>query len=210
MIPREISPITLYRVIRKGMDRMDDGEKDALLMFLEAQRASVLAIIDGLEAEALTTPVLPSGWTPLGLVEHLGYAERHWFQEIATGSAEPLPWPDDDTPLITSPPSVVLEFYRTQCERSNAVLASMPLSTPPRGHHPDPIGEEITDLRRIVLHMIEETARHAGHLDIVRELLDGKTGLGPPIGSRRQASAGTRHATVLLRGRCRWGACLPA
>jgi hypothetical protein len=74
------------------MDRMDDGEKNALLMFLEAQRASVLAIIDGLDAEALTTPVLPSGWTPLGLVEHLGYAERHWFQEVATGSAEPLPW----------------------------------------------------------------------------------------------------------------------
>lgn len=55
----------------------------------------------------------------------------------------------------------------------------MPLSTPPRGRHPDPLGEEVTDLRRIVLHMIEETARHAGHLDIVRELLDGKTGLGP-------------------------------
>ncbi|GLY78627.1 hypothetical protein Airi01_068940 [Actinoallomurus iriomotensis] len=113
-------------------------------------------------------------------MEHLGHAERHWFQEIATGSAEPLPWPDDHTPLITSrPPSVVFEFYRTQCERSNAILASMPLSTPPRGRHPDPLGKEITDLRRIVLHMIEETARHAGHLDIARELLDGKTGLGP-------------------------------
>lgn len=59
----------------------------------------------------------------------------------------------------------------------------MPLSTPPRGRHPDPLGEEVTDLRRIVLHMIEETARHAGHLDIVRELLDGKTGLGPPMSS---------------------------
>jgi uncharacterized protein DUF664 len=159
---------------------MDDGEKDALLLFLEAQRASVLAIIDGLDAEALTTSVLPSGWTPLGLVEHLGYAERHWFQEIAIGSADPLPWPDDAIPLITSrPPSVVFDFYRTQCERSNEILASMPLSTPPQGRHPDPLGKEITDLRRIVLHMIEETARHAGHLDIARELFDGKTGLGP-------------------------------
>ncbi|PZF86810.1 mini-circle protein [Micromonospora deserti] len=149
-------------------------------MFLEAQRASVLAIIDGLDVESLTTPVLASGWTPLGLVEHLGYAERHWFQEIATGSAEPLPWPGDHTPLTTPrPPSVVFAFYRAQCERSNAVLASTPLSAPPRGRHPAPLGDEITDLRRIVLHMIEETARHAGHLDIVRELLDGKTGLGP-------------------------------
>ena len=159
---------------------MDDEEKNALLMFLEAQRSSVLAIIEGLDTEALTTPVLPSGWTPLGLIEHLGHAERHWFQEIVTGSAEPLPWPDDPTPLTTSrPPSAVFAFYRSQCERSNAVLASLPLSTPPRGRHPGWLGDETTDLRRIVLHMIEETARHAGHLDVVRELLDGKTGLGP-------------------------------
>jgi hypothetical protein len=162
------------------VDRVDNSEKNALLMFLEAQRTSVLAIIDGLDAEAMTTVVLPSGWTPLGLVEHLGYAERHWFQEVATGSAEPVAWPDDHAPLTTPrPPSVVFAFYRAQCERSNAVLASTPLSTPPRGRHPGPLGHEVTDLRRIVLHMIEETARHAGHLDVARELLDGKTGLGP-------------------------------
>jgi hypothetical protein len=158
------------------VDRLNDSEKDALLLFLEAQRASVLAILDGLEAEALTTAVLPSGWTPLGMVEHLGYAERHWFQEVLTGSAEPLPWPDEHAPR---PPSVVFDFYRDQCERSNALLAATPLSTPPRGRHPSPLADEVTDLRRIVLHMIEETARHAGHLDAARELLDGKTGLGP-------------------------------
>lgn len=159
---------------------MDDSEKDALLMFLEAQRASVLAIIDGLDDTALTTAVLPSGWTPLGLVEHLGYAERHWFQEVATGSAEPLPWSDEPVPLST-PRSlpVVLAFYRAQCERSNAFLAATPLSTPVRKPHPGWLAAEVTDLRRIMLHMIEETARHAGHLDVVRELLDGKTGLGP-------------------------------
>ena len=55
----------------------------------------------------------------------------------------------------------------------------MPLSTPPRGRHPDPLGTETTSLRHIVLHMIEETARHAGHLDVGREPLDGTTGLGP-------------------------------
>src|SRR5258705_10281059 len=90
-----------------SVDPVDDSEKNALSMFLEAQRASVLAIIDGLDAEALTTAVLPSGWTPLGLVEHLGYAERHWFQEVLTGSAEPLAWPDDYAPFATPrPPSV--------------------------------------------------------------------------------------------------------
>ena len=158
----------------------DDGDKGALAHFLAAQRESVLAIVDGLDEAALTTPVLPSGWTPLGMIEHLGHAERHWFQEVLTGSADPLPWTDEDTPLRTTrPPAVVFVFYRDQCARSDALLAATPLSTVPRGRHPDPLGAEITDLRRLVLHMIEETARHAGHLDAARELLDGSTGLGP-------------------------------
>jgi hypothetical protein len=155
-------------------------EKQALTAFLAAQRSSVLAILDGLDEQALTTPVVPSGWTPLGLVEHLGYAERHWFQEVATGTAEPLAWPDDHAPLTTPrPPEVVFAFYREQCRRSDAVLSATPLSAPPVGRHPGPDGDDVTDLRWIVLHLIEETARHAGHLDLARELLDGRTGLGP-------------------------------
>ncbi|MGX1541305.1 DinB family protein [Streptomyces adustus] len=158
----------------------DDMEKKALSAFLAAQRASVLAIVDGLDTKALTTSVLPSGWTPLGLIEHLGYAERHWFQEIATGAAAPLDWPDDHAALTTPrPPEVVFAFYDDQCRRSDAVIARTPLSAPPQGRHPGPLRDEVTDLRGIVLHMIEETARHAGHLDTVRELLDGRTGLGP-------------------------------
>jgi uncharacterized damage-inducible protein DinB len=159
---------------------MTDGEKAALVWVLQAQRDSVLAIVEGLDKEALTTPVLPSGWTPLGLIEHLGHAERHWFQEVATGFASPLPWNDIDPPLTTSrSPEAVFEFYREQCARSDEFLARAPLSAAPIGRHGDRLDDEITDVRRIVLHMIEETARHAGHLDIVRELIDGETGLGP-------------------------------
>jgi hypothetical protein len=157
-----------------------DEEKQALQHFLTAQRESVLAIVAGLDEKALSTAVLPSGWTPLGLIEHLGHAERHWFQDVFTGTIEPLPWPDDAPPLQTPrSPEVVFAFYREQCERSDALLAATPLSAPPRGVHPDPVlSAEITDLRRLVLHLIEETARHAGHLDAARELLDGSTGLG--------------------------------
>ena len=69
-------------------------------------------------------------------------------------------------------------FDRDQCERANAIVAATPLSAPPLGRHPgDPAGE-ICDLRRVILHMIEETARRAGHLDITRELTDNRTGLG--------------------------------
>jgi uncharacterized damage-inducible protein DinB len=163
-----------------------DLEGQALLTFLDAQRASVLAIVDGLGENALRTPVVPSGWTPLGLIEHLGYAERHWFQRVAMGSAGPLPWPDDpddedeDAPFTTGRPTeMVFAFYRDQIERANAVLASTPLSARPIGRHNREGADEVTDLRFIVLHMIEETARHAGHLDIARELIDGQTGLGP-------------------------------
>jgi uncharacterized damage-inducible protein DinB len=158
-----------------------DDEKAALLAFLAAQRASVLAILDGLDDAALAREVPPLGWSALGMVEHLGYAERHWFQEVLTGSAEPVAWPDDDhTPLNTPrPPSVVFAFYRDQCRRSDAVLATTPLSAPAVGRHDGLNADEFVDARRIVLHMIEETARHAGHLDIARELTDGKTGLGP-------------------------------
>ena len=170
----------------------EDGERAALGWFLRAQRASVLAIVDGLDPATLAAPVpLPSGWTPLGMIEHLGYAERHWFQEVALGSAAPLPWPEDppgneeaeedeDAPYTTSrPPEVVFAFYREQIGRANAVVATTPLSARPVGRHNREGTEDVTDLRTIMLHMIEETARHAGHLDAARELLDGRTGLGP-------------------------------
>jgi hypothetical protein len=158
-------------------------EARVLEHFLDAQRTAVLAIIEGLDEQRLRTSVLPSGWTPLGLVEHLGHAERHWFQEVATGSATALPWPaeddDNDVPAPPRPVAQVLAFYRDQCRQSRAVLASRPLSSPPGGGHDREIADEITDLRWIALHMIEETARHAGHLDAARELLDGQVGLGP-------------------------------
>jgi Protein of unknown function (DUF664) len=159
-----------------------EGEKTTLCEFLAYQRTSVQAIVADLDEAALRARVLPSGWTPLGMVEHLGYAERHWFQEVLRGSVQPLPWPEDDhAPLTTPrPPSVVFDFYRDQCQISDAIIAATPLDAAPVGRHPwEPLASQTTDLRRIMLHMIEETARHAGHLDAARELIDGRTGLGP-------------------------------
>jgi hypothetical protein len=73
------------------------------------------------------------------------------------------------------PSAEIIGFYRDQCASSDAVLAATPLSALPLGKH----GKyEPPDVRWVVLHMIEETARHAGHLDIARELLDGRTRLG--------------------------------
>jgi uncharacterized damage-inducible protein DinB len=164
----------------------EDPEDQALLAFLDAQHDSVLSIVEGLDEEAWHRSVVPSGWTLAGLVKHLGGAERHWFQGVVAGSDAELPWDeglppyDPEAAFVCDRPSAeVIGYYRDQCARSDAVLAVTPLSAPPRGRHGDPEMDEPPSVRWIVLHMIEETARHAGHLDIARELIDGQTGLGP-------------------------------
>jgi hypothetical protein len=87
---------------------------------------------------------------------------------------------DEDSPFTTSRPAeTVFAFYRDQIEPANAVLASTPLSSRFLGRHNREGADEVTHLRFIVLHMIEETARHSDHLDIAREVIDGRTGLGP-------------------------------
>lgn len=156
-------------------------EATALRHYLDAQRTSALAVLDGLSEDQLRTPVLPSGWTPIGLIKHLADAERHWFQHVFGGVVEDERWLKDDTPFaVDYPPAAVFAFYRDQCRHSDIVLTTAPMDAKPVGSHPggDPDGE-VADLRGIVLHMIEETARHLGHLDAARELIDGRTGLGP-------------------------------
>jgi uncharacterized damage-inducible protein DinB len=160
-----------------GMDHL-------LHSFLQAQRDRVFEVAEGLTPDQLTKAVLPSGWTVLGMIEHLGHAERHWFQQVALGSADPLPWPDDpadendDAFSSAQSPEVVFGFYRDQIARSNEVLGSISWDLPPVGDHGQGDTSLITDLRFIVLHLIEETARHLGHLDAARELIDGRTGMG--------------------------------
>src|SRR5206468_3682447 len=154
--------------------------------FLQAQRRSVLAIVEGLDEYDMRRSAVLSGWTPLGMIEHLGHAERFWFTQVMTRTVDPLgDWPRaeaeaDDGPFATSRPvHEVRAFYREQVARSDDILARTPLDSRPAGHVPPDMAEEIHTVRDVVLHMIEEVARHAGHLDIARELIDGETGLGP-------------------------------
>jgi hypothetical protein len=165
------------------------SERDRLQHFLDQQRGAVLAIIEGLEEAQLHTAVLPSGWTPIGLVRHLAGAEAMWFQWVVLGTQPRVTWEDglEDAPFDPAAPfttdhsgTAVVEQYRRQCAIANEILRSQELHAPLLGPHGlDWPGEPITDVRWVVLHMIEETARHAGHLDAARELLDGATGLGP-------------------------------
>ena len=80
-------------------NRNKDVEAQALLAFLAAQRDAVLSIVAGLDEDAWHRSVVPSGWTPAGLVEHLGGAEWHWFQGVVAGKhPEPAPADEDLTP----------------------------------------------------------------------------------------------------------------
>jgi hypothetical protein len=109
-----------------------------------------------------------------------------WFQWVVLGTQPRVTWDDgiDDAPYDPEAPFTtehssagVIEQYRRQCVMSNEILQSRDLHAALLGEHGLNWPEEpITDLRWVALHMIEETTRHAGHLDAARELLDGATG----------------------------------
>jgi uncharacterized damage-inducible protein DinB len=164
------------------MTTSDEDIRRELLEYLEYQRSSVRSIVEGLSEEAWHTPVVASGWTVAGMVEHLGGAERHWFVEVVAGAREDYPWDEGRPPYdpkmaftCDRPSAEVLGYYRERCDRSDEILRGVRLSDAPRGRHG---GEELANVHMVILHVIEETAAHSGHLEIARELLDGKTGLG--------------------------------
>jgi uncharacterized damage-inducible protein DinB len=166
-----------------------DDESRMLLGFLQYQRDSVLKIVDGLPEETWQIPVVPSGWTVAGMLWHLCGVEHHWLQRVTTGvmeepatneeaEDEEAEAYDPEAAFTCDRPSAdLIVTYRDECRRSDEILAFTPLSAAPRGldFHPDPdYTKQITNIRWIVLHVIEETAAHSGHLEIARELLDGQ------------------------------------
>ncbi len=116
--------------------------------------------------------------TMAGVVSHLRWAEYRWFEVIFLGrAAQGPPFEDrleDADMMVEGVPLVgLLEEYDRQCTVSNEIIAAHSLDDV--GTHPD-FPAAAASLRWIILHMIEETARHAGHMDAMRELLDGQTG----------------------------------
>jgi hypothetical protein len=165
----------------------DEPDRPALLAALEYQRAAVRSIVDGLSEAHWHTSVVSSGWTPAGLVTHLGGAERHWTCGVVLDHDPGHPFDEDfdDEPydpyapfVIDWPSSKVLAYYQDQTERTDEMLATTALGSAPRGRHGTADTDTPQTVREIVLHLIEETAAHSGHLEIARELLDGQTRLG--------------------------------
>jgi hypothetical protein len=159
-----------------------DRNRDRALLVraLDAQRNHILSVVDALDEQQQRTATLPSGWTPLGLIRHLTLSdERYWFHSIVGGN--PLDWfPDgvlaDWQVGADEPASAVIAGYRNEIAATNALLETTQLDDPPRRRDTqwDEWGIDFPSVRVIVLHVITETATHAGHLDAAVELIDGR------------------------------------
>jgi hypothetical protein len=158
-----------------------DETKALLAEALDIQREHVLGILEGLDGAAFHRVVLPSGWSCLGLVHHLALdVERFWFRQVVAG--EPMAEQDDGRSAWEVDPGTpheeVVALYRSEIGKADAIVAATPLDAPPR-HWPDHFDPSFTlpNLHAVLLHVITETACHAGHLDAARELIDGRTWL---------------------------------
>lgn len=155
-------------------------ERTMLVGMLDWYRAGVVQKVAGVSAHHAAAQPLRSPTSIAGLVKHLALVEDSWFTTRFAGEPEPARWTDVDWDAdpdwefhsaIAEPLAELAGLYETACERSRAVTAE---------HSLDDIGantirREFT-LRWVLVHLIEETARHLGHLDVLREHLDGTTG----------------------------------
>ena len=167
-------------------DRTDDipstwDERTVLTTMLDYTRDTVHAKCAGLsDADARRAPLPGSPlMTISGLVSHMRWVESSWIEDKLLGGTIDAPWTDDDPDrefriAVEVPLTALLADYRAACARHRDLVASLDLDTPSKGA----LGwrsEPIT-LRWILFHLIEETARHNGHIDILRELADGTRG----------------------------------
>lgn len=163
-------------MVRRAKTPRAAPEKVMLGAFLDYCRATLLLKIAGLSDEELRRPMVPSGITLLGMVKHLAYVEIWWFSVVFAGEDDPAPWSEDDPDADwrvepDESTAAIVALYQDAAARSRAIAEAASLEDhagrPDRSDH---------TLRWIMLHMIEETARHNGHADIMREMIDGVTG----------------------------------
>jgi uncharacterized damage-inducible protein DinB len=156
------------------------SEREALEGFLDAQREAIIRKIEGLDDATARKAPTASALSLLGIVKHCGLWERRWLQVVVAGRRFPGEWPEGDytgmaEDFVVDEDDTVAQWvahYREQIEQSRAVAASTDLDTP--AARTDIIQ---CNLRYVLFHLVEETARHAGHADIIRETLDGSRGL---------------------------------
>jgi uncharacterized damage-inducible protein DinB len=152
------------------------GEKENLKSSLDRHRDVVLWKLEGLDEEQVRRPMTPSGTNLLGMTKHLASVEYGWFCRTFGRASDAVPYDDDDPDADMRAESHettadIVAYYRRAREAADRTIDELDL---------DALGTSwrgvTVSLRWVLLHMIEETARHAGHMDIVRELIDSTTG----------------------------------
>src|SRR5215468_5434626 len=158
---------------REFVPRVDSGELDTALAFLSFARHCVLKKADGLSDEQVRRVLVDSGTSILGLIQHLAEAERYWFGHHLVGAA----WSADDEYGMDVPAdraaADVMRDYRSAIEDSDRAIRTV---GDPDARFAVPVEGNRHTLRWVLAHMTSETARHAGHADILREQLDGTSG----------------------------------
>jgi len=176
-------PVT-PRPLPTEMNRAPRSEREVLLEFLDFYRTILARKAEGLSAEQLRRTTSASNLTLAGLVKHMALVEDSWFTTRFANQPVPDPWGDADwdhdrdwemTTALNDSPQELLDLFDLACSRSRAVIAATSsLDAEMPAEQAGPRGP--TNLRWVVVHMIEEYARHTGHADFLRESIDGHTG----------------------------------
>ncbi|WP_433428924.1 DinB family protein [Nonomuraea sp. CA-141351] len=149
------------------------GEKESLHASLDRHRDAVLWKVEGLDEEQARRPMTPSGTSLLGLVKHLAAVENGWFCLTFGREPEPLWFAPEEDMEIRPEETIeqIVAFYGRARARADRAINDLDLETTGTSWS----GETVS-MRWVLIHMIEDTARHAGHMDILRELIDGAAG----------------------------------
>lgn len=154
------------------------GERETLTAMLDWHRATFQAKCDGVPAERLSEKLIPpSGLSLHGILRHLAAVERWWFQIQFAGLDVPMLYYSDDDPnqdfdSLDGDVAEAFAVWRAECDRSRGIVAGAALTDVGTRKR---TGEPIS-LRKILVDMIAEYARHNGHADLLRERIDGVTG----------------------------------
>jgi uncharacterized damage-inducible protein DinB len=156
---------------------MIGDERSMLTAWLDYQRSTLLWKCEGLDGDALVRQGVPSTLSLLGLVRHMAVVEWHWFENVFRGSAVTCPIAldvdrdADFNDLRADRVTTDFEMFLRQCEASRQIVKAAPDLDAEAAHAKDAIS-----LRWIMIHMVEEYARHNGHADLLRERIDGSVG----------------------------------
>jgi uncharacterized damage-inducible protein DinB len=152
------------------------AEKESLKVSLDRHRDAILWKLEGLDDEQLRRAMVPTGTSLLGLVKHLGAVEYGWFCDTFGRPTEPLPFDESDpeADMRARPDETtedILAFYGRARAAADRTIDELDVEDTGTAWFGDTVS-----LRWVLIHMVEETARHAGHVDILRELIDGMAG----------------------------------